>query len=74
MAKKLDSGELRLLTLVRNGADASGWAPVSDAVMMVVRTLPTELATSEYMADGSGNGRVRLTPLGNSIVDAMAWL
>ena len=73
MAKKLDSGERRLLTLVRKECDASGWAQVSDVVMQVVSPLPKELAESEYAASEMG-GRVRLTPLGNSIVDAMVWL
>lgn len=73
MKKKLTSGEKHLLGLIRTSLnDPEGWCPVSARVMPLLRTLPKELVEFPVVADG-GN-RVRLTPLGNNILDAMEWL
>lgn len=71
---KLDAGQKHLLRLVRKGADAEGWAPVSAMVYPhAVKILPPELATTEPVGD-EGRGRARLTPAGESLLDAMEWL
>lgn len=69
--EKLTSGERNLLRLVVKGAGPDGWATVSKAVLPVVEQLPTALVELEKTESG---GRVRLTPVGQSVIDAMRWL
>jgi hypothetical protein len=73
MTIKLDAGQKHLLRLVAEGADAEGWAPVSKPVFPLVEKLPGKLVELEAVGD-EGRGRVRLTPAGESLLDAMAWL
>jgi hypothetical protein len=71
---KLDAGQKHLLRLVRKGAEADGWAPVSATVYPHAKTaLPHELATLEPVGE-DGRGRARLTPAGEALLDAMEWL
>lgn len=71
---KLDAGQKNLLRLVRKGANADGWAPVSAIVYPhAKKVLPPELATLEPVGT-DGRGRARLTTDGESLLDAMEWL
>lgn len=70
---KLNDGQKNLLRLVVKGADADGWAPVSRQVYPLVAGMPRELVNLEPVGD-EGRGRVRLTPAGQGVIDAMAWL
>lgn len=78
--QKLDSGQKNILRLIRKGASADGWAPVSKAVAPMFsgpkppwRGIPTELCEFEGVGD-DGAGRARLTQEGNNVLDAMEWL
>lgn len=75
---KLTAGEKHILTLIRKGSDADGWAPVSKVVAPLFTdkaipcgVMPEALCEFERIGDG---GRARLTTLGNNLLDAMAWL
>jgi len=78
--QKLDSGQKNILRLIRKGACADGWAPVSKVVAPMFagpklpwRGIPPELCEFELVgADGAG--RARLTQEGNNLLDAMEWL
>lgn len=74
MSEKLTAGQKHLLRLIVNGANAEGWAPVSAAVMPVVKSqLSAELVTVEAVGN-EGRGRAKLTPFGESLIAAMEWL
>ena len=71
---KLDHGQKHLLKLTRRDADAEGWAKVSSFLYPhIKKSLPEELVTMELVGD-DGSGRAKLTPAGNSLLDAMEWL
>jgi hypothetical protein len=70
-AKKLDSGDKHLLRLIAKDANPEGWATVSNWVLPLVVAMPPELRDLERIGD---HGRVRLTPLGQALVDAMGYL
>lgn len=75
---KLTAGEKHILSLIQRGADADGWAPVSKAVapLFIDQQIPCGVmpaALCEFERRGEG-GRARLTALGKTIVEAMAWL
>lgn len=72
MAVKLDAGQKHLLKLIASDHDDQGWAQVSSTVLPVVQKLPEELV--EVVPTSRGRGRVRLTFLGQGIVNAMEWL
>lgn len=76
--KKLSTGHKHILSLIRKGAKEDGWAPVSKFVAPIFSNkeipggaVPEELCEFEAVGDG---GRARLTPMGESILDAMEWL
>jgi len=71
---KLDGGQKHFLRLIaRNQQNAEGWCPVSAAVYpLVQKTMPAELV--EHHSTEDGGGRARLTPKGEDVVEAMAWL
>lgn len=78
--RKLTSGEQNILTLIRKGADAEGWAPVSKVVATLFTNeklpngpMPRELCEFERL-DGDGRGRARLTDAGKNLLDSLAWL
>ena len=78
--RKLDSGQKNILRLIRKGADAEGWAPVSAPVTRLFagpkqpwRGIPPQLCEFELVGD-DGRGRARLTEEGNNLLDAMEWL
>lgn len=78
--RKLTSGEQHVLTLIRKGADAEGWAPVSKIVAplftnekMAGGPMPRELCEFERL-DDDGRGRARLTDAGKNLLDSLAWL
>lgn len=78
--QKLDSGQKNMLRLIREGAVADGWAPVSKAVAPMFagpkppwRGIPSELCEFELVG-AEGAGRARLTQQGNNLLDAMEWL
>lgn len=73
---KLNAGQKNILRLIRNGQKEDGWAPVSKFVAPLFtddhpQKMPATLCEFESVGEG---GRARLTPLGNSLVDAMAYL
>jgi hypothetical protein len=76
--RKLNAGEKHVLALIRKGAGADGWAPVSRAVKPLFTDknspgggMPEALCEFEPVGEG---GRARLTTLGNNLLDAMEWL
>ena len=71
---KLDEGQKHFLRLIAKGQqNPGGWCPVSQAVYpLVQKALPAELV--EHHPTEEGRGRVKLTPAGQSLLDAMAWL
>jgi len=71
MAIKLNAGQKHLLRLIVKDADAEGWTRISKTVFPVLQEMPSELIDLEWVND---EGRARLTPKGQSIIDAMAWL
>lgn len=78
--QKLDAGQKNILSLIRKGADADGWAPVSKAVAPMFgapkppwRGIPNELCEFELVGN-TGAGRARLTEEGNNLLNAMKWL
>lgn len=72
--KKLDAGQKHLLKLIaKEQACPEGWAPVSKIVYPLLEAMPGALV--ECRRDGDeGRGRARLTPAGEGLLDAMAWL
>lgn len=71
---KLDHGQKHILQLVARDKDSEGWTPVSSVLMPHLRTgIPAELLELENAGD-EGAGRARLTPEGQSVLNAMAWL
>lgn len=70
--QKLDSGEKHFMRLIDRDKKDDGWTPVSRALYPLVAAMPRELIELEKLDNGTG--RVRLTPEGQSILDAMAWL
>lgn len=73
---KLNDGQKNVLRLIANDARSSsdGWARVSAAVYpLVQKTMPVELVEHESVGN-EGRGRARLTPAGQHLLDAMAWL
>lgn len=74
MAIKLDGAQKHLLGLVRKGMNSEGWAPVSSAMLPIIKkTLPCELVEIEAVGE-EGRGRARLINTANNLLDAMAWL
>jgi hypothetical protein len=72
--KKLSSGQRNIMRLVVKGADAEGWAPVGKPLVPLVKQeLPAALAELEMVGD-DGRARVRLTPEGRRVYEAMSWL
>lgn len=72
MVRKLSSGEKHFLRLIaKSQVDHGGWAPVSKIIYPLIEVMPTELVDREPLAEG---GRARLTVLGLSLLEAMAWL
>ena len=73
-SRKLDSGQKHFLRLIAKGqACPDGWARCSAQVYpLVCNTMPPELV--EHHAAEDGWGRARLTPEGESVLAAMAWL
>jgi len=70
--KRLDYRQQHILTLIDRGADAEGWAEVSEILFSVLSTnIPPELVTFEKLDDG---GRARFTEEGRAVFNAMAWL
>lgn len=72
-ATKLDAGQKHLLRLMVKGADAEGWASVSEPVFPLVEKLPSALVELERVG-AEGRGRARLTEQGRGVIEAMAWL
>ena len=70
---KLSAGQKHLLRLAFEGIEADGWAPVSAQVYPLMEKMPNDLVVLERVGD-EGWGRMRLTPLGNNIIDAFPWL
>jgi len=68
---KLTSGKKHILQMINKEANPEGWAKVSNAVMPLIRTMPSELVEVEQTID---DNRVRLTEKGRAILDAMEWL
>lgn len=64
---KLSNNQQCLMHLIRKGANAEGWAPVSPPVLPLVKQIPTDLAVVEDLDEG--NGRARLTPRGDAVLD-----
>jgi hypothetical protein len=73
MSHKLDAGQKHMLGLVMKGANQDGWAAVSAPVYPLLQKMPQELIELEPVGP-EGRGRVRLTEVGQSVMDAMAWL
>jgi len=72
--KKLDAGQKHLLKLIAKEQQcAEGWAPVSKIVYPLLEAMPGALIEVNRVGD-EGRGRARLTPAGESLLDAMAWL
>lgn len=69
--KKLDTGNKHLLRLIARDANPEGWAIVSKQVFPLVEAMPPELRDLVRIGD---HGCVRLTPLGQAIVEAMEYL
>jgi hypothetical protein len=73
MPRKLDSGEIHVLRLMKRDAGLNGWCKTSHIVMKLVKDLPPELVEYEVLAeDGSGSSRLR--PAGIALLNAMEWL
>jgi hypothetical protein len=73
MSQKLDSGQRNLISLIRKGQDAEGWAKVSKPVLPLARArIPVELAEIEGPFE-DGSGRARLTEKGNSLLDLAGY-
>lgn len=73
MAKKLNAGEKHFIRLIaKNQQEQGGWASVSKQVYPIVQKMPPELV--EHEPQEGGGGRARLTPRGDSVLDAMNWL
>lgn len=73
MARKLDGGEKHFLRLISEGqARHGGWAKVSKPLYPLVAEMPSELVEREPLPEGGG--RARLTPRGEALLEAMAWL
>lgn len=76
MAVILNSGHRHLLRLIAKGAkreDCGGWSRVSSMVFPLLKDIPSVLIKLEVIGS-EGEGRVRLTKKGASIVEAMDWL
>lgn len=71
--RELNVGERHLLRLIARAPKDDDWASVSAPLMPLMRTMPDALVVLEDVGM-EGRGRVKLTPLGRSVVDAMAWL
>lgn len=63
---KLDLGQTHLLRLADKGADAEGWAKVSEALWPLLAGVPDELL--ERSDDGTAK-RVRLTEAGRIVLE-----
>lgn len=72
MSRKLTSGELHIMGLMKRDAGLNGWCKTSKPVMGLVKLLPSELVEFDVFEDGSGSSRLR--PLGLSILAAREWL
>lgn len=72
-AKKLHQGEQRMLQLISKES-VDGWTGVSDFVLPLVKSLPEELVIIELVPHDTCSNRVKLTPLGERLVEAMQWL
>lgn len=73
MSQKLDAGQRNLISLVRKGQDAEGWAKVSKPVLpLFQQRIPTELVETEGPFE-DGSGRARLTEKGNSLLDLAGY-
>ena len=71
---KLNDGQMHLLKLVAKEQKCpDGWAPVSKPVYAALRVMPAELMEVHPVGD-EGRGRSRLTPAGQNLLDALAWL
>lgn len=73
MTRKLTAGELHMLDLIAAEAQDDGWATVSKPVSKLIAPIPRELIEYEAIGD-EGRGRVRLTPEGQQLMAARAWL
>lgn len=74
MATKLNAGQKHMLKLIAKEQECpDGWAPVSNQVYPLLQAMPSELVELHAVGD-EGRGRARLTPAGQSLIDAMAWL
>lgn len=74
MTNKLDVRQKHLLRLVAKGQECpDGWATVSKQVYPLIQTLPEALVELQPVGD-NGWGRVRLTPAGQNVVNAMEYL
>lgn len=73
MTTKLDAGQKHLLRLVAKEQESpDGWAKVSKAVYPLMAKMPGELVELHQVSDGGG--RARLTPAGQEVINAMAWV
>ena len=73
MTQKLDAGQRNLISLIRKGQDAEGWARVSHLVLPFAKDrLPAELAEIEGPFE-DGAGRARLTEKGNALLDLAVY-
>lgn len=73
---RLDAEQKYLLLMVDRSImeiGAEGWAPVSTIMLSLIGKIPPELIDLELVGN-EGGGRVRLTALGASLIEAMAWL
>lgn len=71
--RKLVSGEIHMLRLMKRDAGLNGWCKTSRIVMKLVKDLPPELVEYEVLAeDGSGSSRLR--PEGEALLKALEWL
>lgn len=70
--QKLDMGQKHILKLIARDANSEGWATVSEMLYKpLIETMPKDLVVLEKLDVG---GRVKLTPQGTEIINAMAWL
>lgn len=73
MTTPLDSASRHLISLIRKGQDAEGWAKVSKLVLPLAReSIPVELADIEGPFE-DGSGRARLTEKGNAVLDLAVY-
>lgn len=72
----LDSGQKHILKLIARDRDGEGWAKVSPQIFPFLEKefVPRELVELQRTSESGGGGRVRLTPTGENVVEAMAWL